>query len=101
MYSSELEKENAVLFIMGFSMEDEHIREITIRTANSNPTLKIYIFCHDKDSDSKMKNKMQVGKLRYSNIEIVEPEGDGDKLTLEKINESFFKEILSSMSYER
>jgi len=41
-----------------------------------------------------MKNKMQVGKLRYSNIEIVEPEGDGDKLTLEKINESFFKEIL-------
>ena len=100
MYSSELEKENAVLFVMGFSMEDEHIREITIRTANSNPTLKIYIFCHDKDSDSKMKNKMQVGKLRYSNIEIVEPEGDGDKLTLEKINESFFKEILSSMSYE-
>ena len=51
MYSSELEKENAVLFIIGFSMEDEHIREITLRTANSNPTLKIYIFCHGKDNN--------------------------------------------------
>jgi len=73
MYSSELEKENVVLFVMGFSMEDEHIREITLRTADSNPTLKIYIFCHGQDQDSKMKEKMRIGKLRYSNIEIIEP----------------------------
>src|SRR3989338_7404701 len=99
MYSSELEKENAVLFIIGFSMEDEHIREITLRTANSNPTLKIYIFCHGKDNNSKMKNKMETDKLRYSNIEIVEPT-EGKNLTLEKINESYFKEILNTMSHE-
>ncbi len=99
MYSSELEKENAVLFVMGFSMEDEHIREITLRTANSNPTLKIYIFCHGKDNNSKMKNRMEIDKLRYSNIEIVEPT-EGENLTLEKINESYFKEILNTMSHE-
>jgi len=29
-------------------MEDEHIKEITIRSANSNPTLKIYLFAMDK-----------------------------------------------------
>lgn len=102
MYSSELEKENAVLFVMGFSMEDEHIREITIRTADSNPTLKIYIFCHGKDKDSKIKKKMCIEKLRYSNIEIIEPDDNeqGNKFNLEKISESVFKEIINSMTHE-
>ncbi|MCX6785446.1 MAG: SIR2 family protein [Candidatus Komeilibacteria bacterium] len=102
MYSSELEKENVVLFVMGFSMEDEHIREITLRTANSNPTLKIYIFCHEQDKDSKMKEKMHIGKLRYSNIEIIEPTDDEqrNKFSLEKINELVFKEISNSATHE-
>ena len=38
LYSNELEKENTTLFTMGFSFADEHIRNITIRAANSNPT---------------------------------------------------------------
>lgn len=101
MYSSELEKENAVLFVAGFSMEDEHIREITIRAANSNPTLKIYTFCHSKDTDSKMKNKMRLENLRYSNIELIEPADEGGNLTLENINTACFKEILNTMSHER
>lgn len=102
MYSSELEKENVVLFVMGFSMEDEHIREITIRSANSNPTLKIYLFCHGKDSDSKMKDKMKIGQLRYSNIEIIEPESDKskDKLSLAKITESVFGVIANSIVHD-
>lgn len=102
MYSSELEKENVVLFVMGFSMEDEHIREITIRAADSNPTLKIYIFCHGKDKDSKMKEKMRIGKLRYSNIEIIEPEDDDEsnELSLGKINELVFEPIITSMAHE-
>lgn len=102
MYSSELEKENVVLFVMGFSMEDEHIREITLRAADSNPTLKIYVFCHGKDKDSKMKEKMNIGKIRYSNIEIIEPEDDeaNNRFNLEKINESIFKEIINSMTYD-
>lgn len=44
LYANELEKENTVLFVMGFSMADEHIREITIRALKSNPTLKVF-FC--------------------------------------------------------
>ena len=42
---------------------------------------------------------METDKLRYSNIEIVEPT-EGKNLTLEKINESYFKEILNTMSHE-
>lgn len=97
MYSSELEKENVVLFVMGFSMNDEHIREITIRTANSNPTLKIYVFCFRKDDASEMKTKMRFAELRYSNIEIIEPDDneDANKLRLSKINEFVFNKIIS------
>jgi NAD-dependent SIR2 family protein deacetylase len=102
MYSSELEKENTVLFIVGCSMEDEHIREITIRSADSNPTLKIYLFCHELDIVSKMNEKMKIGKLRYSNIEIIEPEGGEkeDKLDLAKFTELIFGSIVKSVAHD-
>jgi hypothetical protein len=102
LYSSELEKENVTLFIMGFSMEDEHIREITLRSANSNPTLKIYLFSHAQDTDSSIKNKMQIGKLRYSNIEIIEPEDNTNenKLNLGKITASVFTEVANTISHD-
>ena len=47
MYSNSLEKENSVLFVMGFSFADEHIREITLRAAKTNPTLLVVIFAYD------------------------------------------------------
>lgn len=102
MYSAELEKENSVLFVMGFSMADQHIKTITIRSANSNPTLKIYIFCHKADELAKMKESVQFEKLKYSNIEIVAPE-DGvspDEYNLEEINKTIFTKILSEIENE-
>jgi hypothetical protein len=47
MYSNSLEKENSILFVMGFSFADEHIREITLRAAKTNPTLLVVIFSFD------------------------------------------------------
>lgn len=76
MYSSELEKQNTVLFVMGCSLADEHIRQITLRSANSNPTLKIYICCYEKKDVAALKILIGYVKLRYSNIEILEPEDD-------------------------
>ncbi len=43
MYSNELEKNNSVLFVFGFSFKDEHIYSITKR-ALSNPSMVMYIF---------------------------------------------------------
>jgi hypothetical protein len=59
IYNNELEKENSVLFVMGFSFADEHIRELTLRVANTNPTSIIYIFVYGKDSGiyEKLKNE--------------------------------------------
>jgi SIR2-like domain len=102
MYSSELEKENTVLFVMGFSMADEHIREITVRAANSNPTLKIYIFCHSKAKVEDMKRAVNYGELKYSNIEIIEPEDSAlaNAYTLERINKTIFEDIVSKIGSE-
>ena len=96
MYSSELEKENTVLFVMGCSMADEHIQQITVRSANSNPTLKIYIFCHSNKGVEEMKKNMSYETLKYSNISIIGPVDDAaeNSYNLHKINDSVFKNIL-------
>lgn len=104
-YSSELERENSVLFVIGFSMEDQHIQEITKRAARSNPTLQIYIFVHSKtgkDKDGKnVDNKMKMERLmevsKNPNIEIISPdyekESDSYYFNLETITNEVFKKI--------
>lgn len=50
IYSNSLEKENSLLFVMGFSFADEHILKITQRALKTNPTLLIIIFAYDKNA---------------------------------------------------
>lgn len=52
-FTYELEKENTILIVFGFSFADEHIREI-VRNALSNPTLKMYVVCYDKEQKDKI-----------------------------------------------
>ena len=92
LYSSELEKENATLFILGFSMDDKHIREITLRAAKSNPTLRIFMCC-SKNRKTVMENKLEIDK--HPNIQLFVTESDTDKFTLEYFNKNIFGKILS------
>ena len=50
MYSNALERENTLLFVMGFSFADEHILSITQRALKTNPTLLVAIYAYDKDA---------------------------------------------------
>ena len=50
MYSNALERENTLLFVMGFSFADEHIFSITQRALKTNPTLLVVIYAYDKDA---------------------------------------------------
>ncbi len=77
-YSNELEKENTILFVLGFSFADEHIREITLRAANSNPTLIIYIIAHTHKARVEIEDRLKLDSLRYNNIKIIEPSQDDD-----------------------
>ena len=47
-FANELEKENSVLFVHGFSFRDEHLRDVVVRAARSNPTLQVIVFCYSR-----------------------------------------------------
>jgi len=96
IYANELEKENTVLFVMGFSFADEHIRDLTLRVANSNPNLIIYIFAYNNDAKCDLETKM--AHNRYKNIKIIAPSLDEDGnesflYTFENINTKVFKPL--------
>ncbi len=94
-YSSELERENSVLFVIGFSMADQHIREITQRAAKSNPTLKIFIFSYSKDKKDEMEQKIGIDK--FPNIRVIAPEHENGEeeyfYDLETLTECLFKKV--------
>lgn len=93
-FSNELEKETTVLYIMGFSMADEHIREIVIRAAKNNPTLTIFIFAYDKTALSQITANIKNKKL--SNIKYLLPDKECF-FDFETINKDFFSAILNSI----
>lgn len=90
IYSNELEKENCILFVMGFSFADEHIRDLTARVADSNPTLKIYIFAHSASSSIYDTLKKEA---KNRNIQIVLPP-PGKNYDFKTINSEIFEQII-------
>ncbi len=74
IYSNALERENSILFVMGFSFADEHIAQITRRAADTNPTLQIIVFAYsDNDEDSYKKNLQIENGCSNNNILILTP----------------------------
>jgi hypothetical protein len=109
LYSNELEKENTVLFAMGFSFADEHIREITVRAANSNPTLMVYVIAYTTGAMGEIKDVLDTGGIRNNNVRIFGPdqEDDGHGVMVDKfaydfanINEKVFADVLHSIEAE-
>jgi hypothetical protein len=105
IYSNELEKENTVLVVAGFSFADEHIREITLRAANSNPTLLIYIIGYDSASAAEIRAKFPTASVKNDNIFIVKPEvtkegNDAFKYDLPTINKKILRKISDSIGAE-
>lgn len=66
IYANELDKENTLLVAEGFSFDDKHILQITIR-ALRNPTLRLMIFAHSQNSAKKYEKKFH----RNSNVNII------------------------------
>jgi hypothetical protein len=109
LYSNELEKENTVLFALGFSFADEHIREITIRAANSNPTLLIYAIAYTSDSKKQIQSLFGANNIRNNNIKITGPEQEDDatgskvdefRYDFSTINDKIFGAVLRSIDTE-
>lgn len=107
IYANELERENTLLFVMGFSFADEHIRDLTIRVANSNPTLMIYVFAHSGNAKADLESYLNIEEnVKNKNIIIVSPSQtvedgvpkDEFKYSFDEINERVFKKVLEKIS---
>ena len=99
-FANEMEKENSVLFVHGFSFRDEHLRNVVLRAARSNPTLQIIIFCFSRSDygnyqklipDTAIKN----GNILYIIPEAVEQDEDEKKATLDVVTEKYFEPIIA------
>ena len=60
-YSNSLEQVNSVLFVSGFSFADEHLAKITMRAANTNPTLQVIVFAYDEKAMADIKKNLEQG----------------------------------------
>jgi len=106
LYSNELEKENTLLLVMGFSFADEHIREITLRAANSNPTLIIYVIAHSAKARDEIEARFRMLNIKNNNIEVIAPDRDetknADKFNYDfaTINKLVFSRLLKAVDSE-
>ena len=80
IYANELDRNNALLLVFGFSFADEHILELTKRAARSNPKLMIVISCHSRKGIKRFKELFP----NADNIYFLVPKGD-EKLNLENL----------------
>jgi hypothetical protein len=99
LFSNELEKENALLLVMGFSFADEHIRQLAIRTANANPTLSIRVFAYNGSAADSLEKLFPEDKIRNGNIEIVRPPtptaaDPSPTLDFQTLNDKIFRGVL-------
>lgn len=91
-FTLELEKENSVLVVVGFSLADKHIRELLYGVMKSNPTLVVLYFSYSKYDEVADPLKEKENK----NLYILSPKTDdtADKQTFDKSIKNFFGNLL-------
>lgn len=85
IFSNELEKENSLLVVNGFSFRDEHILDL-VKRSMVNPSLKILVFVYNESTISDLQRLF--GTPKNNNITYIAL--DGEKLSL-----GYFNQILS------
>lgn len=85
-FSNELEKENSVLFVHGFSFRDEHLRDLVLRAARTNPTLQVVVFCYTRESLNDYMALLPDVEVKNGNIQFVIPEEPDDEQEERRIN---------------
>lgn len=87
IFSNELEKENSLLVVNGFSFRDEHILDL-VKRSMINPSLKVIIFCYEEKSITEYQRLLEQPK--NNNITYVALEN-------EKLSLDYFNQILSEI----
>ena len=82
IYANELDRNNALLLVSCFSFADEHIRELTLRAAKSNPKLIVLISCYTTEVAEKLEGYF----ADSPNVFLLVPD-DGRRLGLTELTE--------------
>lgn len=98
-FANELEKENSVLFVHGFSFRDEHLRDLVLRAARTNPTLQVIVFCYSRAGRTDFAQLLPDTEVKNGNIQFVVPdepeEGDVErKIDLDVLESHYFAPII-------
>lgn len=83
--ANELEKENSALFVHGFSFRDEHLRDLVLRAARTNPTLQVIVFCYSRSARESMRELLPDEQIKNGNILLVAPHPSKDGADERKI----------------
>ncbi|MFZ2242139.1 MAG: hypothetical protein WAV90_21695 [Gordonia amarae] len=98
-FANELEKENSVLFVHGFSFRDEHLRDLVLRAARTNPTLQVIVFCYSRTGLKDYQTLLPDTEVKNGNIQFVcpdEPSEDEEerKINLDVLESNYFAPIV-------
>lgn len=99
-FANELEKENSVLFVHGFSFRDEHLRDLVLRAARTNPTLQVIVFCYSREGRDALEKVLPDGEVKNGNILLVAPadpaDGEPERgITLDVLNSDYFAPVIA------
>lgn len=98
-FANELEKENTVLLVHGFSFRDEHLRDLVLRGARSNPTLQVVIFSYSRNDGDEYRRIFTDATVKNGNVMIVTPlapVGDGEEIRfdLDRLGATYFAPLI-------
>lgn len=98
-FANELEKENSVLFVHGFSFRDEHLRDLVLRAARTNPTLQVIVFCYSRGGSAAFESLLPETEIKNGNIQLVTPvePGEGEperKISIDVLESEYFAPII-------
>ncbi|SUW07288.1 Uncharacterised protein [Brachyspira pilosicoli] len=86
--SSELEKENSILFAFGFSFRDEHLNDIIKQVLKTNSSLQLIISSFNSEAYKTIKQKFSNHvNVKYLNEEILKNNKNNETFDFNKINE--------------
>ncbi len=76
-FANELERENSLLLVHGFSFRDEHLRDLVLRAARTNPTLQVIAFCYTDDATEAIAKLLPEADVPNRNVQLVAGDGLG------------------------
>jgi hypothetical protein len=88
LLSYELERDQTILLVFGFSFADEHISRLILRSLN-NPFLQVYIFCFSGGAEQSIKKNLGIDD-KVSNIHFISPGESDSKIDFNHFNSLIF-----------